>query len=196
MRASPGLSLMPAEAPQSQFRPPVPQTVRPPPPRSLRTSERMADWKSSCRGPGLTKTRQSRRTWGADGMTGLLKIIFGTAAGIELASYDMAYQAVRNLAHNRDRLAAQLTEGSLDSSEAADIKYHLQRIDDELARFAYYGIVPPTPARSRPSRVAPSRGFHDRDDRKLGIGIGGGEAFEDRERRILQLIKSGRSKRR
>jgi hypothetical protein len=129
-------------------------------------------------------------------MLGFFKIMFGTAAGIELASYDMAYQAARTLARNRDRLAAQLTEGSLDGSEAADLKYHLQWIDDELARFAYYGIVPPAPARSRPTRETPSDGFYDRDDRKLGIGIEGGDAFEDRERRILQLIKSGRTKRR
>src|SRR5260370_18679167 len=108
-------------------------------------------------------------------MLGFFKIMFGTAAGIELASYDIAYQAVRNLAHNRDRLAAQLTEVSPESTEAAEIKHHLERIDDELARFSYYGIVPPMPAASfcrllgaaaatPPHSETPSRGFHDRDD--------------------------------
>jgi len=121
-------------------------------------------------------------------MIGLLKIIFGTAAGIELAAYDMAEGAVRTLAQNRQRLASRLDEISPDSREANDIRYHLSRIDDELSRFAYYGVVAPEPAKWRQSHREPSDiDLLEQHQRRV---------FRDRERRIDQLIAAERLKRR
>lgn len=63
--------------------------------------------------------------------------------GVELANYDMANQAVRNLDWNQRRLARRLKRIPSHSPEAEVLAYHLQQINDELTRFAYYGIVPP-----------------------------------------------------
>ena len=83
-------------------------------------------------------------------MGGFLKSAFGTMLGVELASYDMAYQAARTLDRNRRLVARRLRRVAPNSSEAAELAYHLQQINNELARFAYYGVVP----RSGPSLFA------------------------------------------
>ena len=93
-------------------------------------------------------------------MIGLFKIILGSMVGAELANYDMAYGAARTLAQNREKMARPLSEVAPDSSEADDLKYHLRRIDDELSRLAYYGIVPSLPSRDRaPNFVSWCLGF-------------------------------------
>lgn len=76
-------------------------------------------------------------------MTSLLKLVFGTIVGLELASHDMTYQAARALDRNRRRLANRLKRIPSHSAEAEELTHHLQQIDNELTRFAYYGVVRP-----------------------------------------------------
>ena len=74
-------------------------------------------------------------------MSVFLKSVFGTMVGVELASYDMAYQAAHTLDRNRRLLARRLRRVAPNSSEAEELSYHLQQINNELARLAYYGVV-------------------------------------------------------
>jgi hypothetical protein len=80
----------------------------------------------------------------------LLKLVFGTMVGVELANYDMANQAVRNLDRNRRRLAKRLERIPPYRIEAEELRYHLQQIDNELTRLAYYGFTPPNRAGPHP----------------------------------------------
>ena len=81
--------------------------------------------------------------WGRFDVGGFLKAVFGTMLGVELASYDMTYQAARTLDRNRRRLARRLKRIPPHSVEAEELTYHLRQINNELTRFAYYGVVPP-----------------------------------------------------
>jgi hypothetical protein len=82
-----------------------------------------------------------------------LKLVFGIMVGVELANYDMANQSVRNLDRNRRRLAKRLERIPPYSTEAEELGYHLQQIDNELTRFAYYGFSPSNRAGPRPTTL-------------------------------------------
>jgi hypothetical protein len=117
----------------------------------------------------------------------LLKIIFGTAVGIELANYDMARGAARTLAKSRERFAQRLSEVAPGSPEANDLTHHMRRIDEELARFGYYGIRATSRSSAPQNSIMGGVDSLERHQRRV---------FLDRERRLDDLIRKEKLRRR